>query len=65
MVIEAHDASGRRYSMLASAVHWHGQPPPAPQAPPRLGEHTDAVLRDWLGLDDQRIRALRAVAAVA
>lgn len=28
-------------------------------APPRLGEHTDAVLRDILGLSDERIRALR------
>jgi len=34
------------------------------QAPPRLGEHTDDVLRDTLGLDDQQIAALRACGAV-
>jgi len=34
------------------------------QAPPRLGEHTDEVLRDTLGLDDQQIAALRACGAV-
>ena len=27
---------------------------------PRLGEHTDEVLREWLGLPPERITALRA-----
>jgi crotonobetainyl-CoA:carnitine CoA-transferase CaiB-like acyl-CoA transferase len=34
------------------------------QAPPLLGEHTDEVLRDTLGLDDQQIAALRASGAI-
>lgn len=38
---------------------------PAPAAPPVLGQHTDAVLRDVLGLDDAAIAALRAKGAVA
>ncbi len=33
--------------------------------PPRLGEHTDEVLREHLGYDDARIAALRASGAVA
>ena len=38
---------------------------PAPtEAPPRLGEHTDAVLRE-AGYDDAQIAALRSAAAVA
>ncbi|MEY4256943.1 MAG: hypothetical protein RLZZ141_2170, partial [Pseudomonadota bacterium] len=28
------------------------------RAPPRLGEHTDEVLRDWLGMDDPALAAL-------
>jgi crotonobetainyl-CoA:carnitine CoA-transferase CaiB-like acyl-CoA transferase len=28
-------------------------------APPKLGEHTAAILRDWLGYDMQAVAALR------
>jgi crotonobetainyl-CoA:carnitine CoA-transferase CaiB-like acyl-CoA transferase len=28
--------------------------------PPRLGEHTEDVLREWAGCDDRQIAALRA-----
>jgi crotonobetainyl-CoA:carnitine CoA-transferase CaiB-like acyl-CoA transferase len=37
---------------------------PAEQAPPRLGEHTEDVLRDWLGLDAAQVAALRGVGTV-
>ena len=33
-------------------------------APPTLGQHTDAVLRDWLDLPPEEIAALRAAGAV-
>lgn len=32
--------------------------------PPRLGEHNESVLRDWLGLDENAIAALRAKGAL-
>jgi crotonobetainyl-CoA:carnitine CoA-transferase CaiB-like acyl-CoA transferase len=32
--------------------------------PPRLGEHTDAVLNDWLGLDAADVARLRTVGAI-
>lgn len=38
---------------------------PAPAAPPVLGQHTDAILREVLGLDSESIAALRAKGAVA
>ena len=33
-------------------------------APPLLGQHTDEVLGEVLGLDDQRIEALRVRGAI-
>ena len=33
-------------------------------APPLLGEHSDAVLREWLGLNDDEIAQLRDVKAI-
>ena len=39
--------------------------PAAPgAAPPLLGEHTDAILRGELGLDEARITALREEGAI-
>lgn len=40
--------------------HFSDTPPTIRSAPPTLGQHTDAVLRDELGCDDGRIAALRA-----
>jgi crotonobetainyl-CoA:carnitine CoA-transferase CaiB-like acyl-CoA transferase len=36
-----------------------GEPVPVPSGAPRLGEHTDEVLTEWLGLSPEDIRALR------
>jgi crotonobetainyl-CoA:carnitine CoA-transferase CaiB-like acyl-CoA transferase len=33
-------------------------------APPTLGEHTDSILKDELGLGDDRIAALRKEGAI-
>ena len=34
------------------------------RTPPRLGQHTEEVLRDWLGIDDAELRRLEGVDAV-
>lgn len=39
--------------------------PQAMRPPPRLGEHTDAVLGGWLGYGDDQIRSLRQGGAIA
>jgi alpha-methylacyl-CoA racemase len=40
--------------------------PPAVQRPPaHTGQHTDEVLADWLGADEERIAAMRADGTVA
>jgi crotonobetainyl-CoA:carnitine CoA-transferase CaiB-like acyl-CoA transferase len=36
-----------------------GEPVPVPSGAPRLGEHTDEVLAEWLGFSPDDIRALR------
>jgi crotonobetainyl-CoA:carnitine CoA-transferase CaiB-like acyl-CoA transferase len=42
-----------------------GEEPLVPTKAPEVGEHTDAVLRSVLGLDDDRIAALRDAGAIA
>ncbi|HTO42381.1 MAG TPA: CaiB/BaiF CoA-transferase family protein [Rhizomicrobium sp.] len=46
-------------SLVASPLKLSKTPPDYRLAPPLLGEHTDAVLRDLLGLDDAALAALR------
>lgn len=46
-------------------IKFPGAPQPIPTAPPVLGEHTDAILGELLGLDDAAIAALRASKTVA
>ncbi len=65
MVAEATDASGRRFRLLASPVHWSGEPPRRGYLPPGLGQHTDEVLTQWLAYEPTAIARLRAEGVVA
>jgi crotonobetainyl-CoA:carnitine CoA-transferase CaiB-like acyl-CoA transferase len=38
---------------------------PSTLPPPQLGEHTEVILRDWLGIGDDGVRALRVQGAFA
>jgi len=58
-----HPAAGK-LSMVASPMRFSGTPLEYRQAPPLLGEHTDAVLRELLGKSDAEIAALRAAGTV-
>jgi crotonobetainyl-CoA:carnitine CoA-transferase CaiB-like acyl-CoA transferase len=49
---------------LPFPVKFPGEELPAPSKAPAAGEHTDAVLRDVLGYDDDRIAALRRAGAL-
>ena len=46
--------------LVANPIRLSASPVAYRSAPPRLGEHTDEVLADWLGLEGSGLRALRA-----
>jgi crotonobetainyl-CoA:carnitine CoA-transferase CaiB-like acyl-CoA transferase len=49
-----------RMTAMHRAVRIGGERESSPLPPPALGEHTDEVLRDALGLEPAAIAALRA-----
>jgi len=65
MVHDVVDSAGRRYKLLAGAIHWQDEPPREPLAPPAIGQQSDEILREWLDYDEQRIADLRKGGAVA
>ncbi len=65
MVHDVVDSGGRRYKLLAGAIHWQDEPPRESVAPPAIGQQSNEVLREWLDYDDRRISDLREVGAVA
>jgi formyl-CoA transferase len=50
--------------MLGLPIRMSESPPNYERAPPLLGADTEAVLRDWLGLDEARIATLRAIGVI-
>ncbi len=55
----ANRAEGRRVPQVGLGIGVDGTSSSYRLPPPRLGEHTDEVLRDWLGYDGEAIRQLR------
>lgn len=51
--------------IMGSPLNFSGTPVREPVAPPMLGQHTDAVLSEVLGLDASEIATLRATGAIA
>jgi crotonobetainyl-CoA:carnitine CoA-transferase CaiB-like acyl-CoA transferase len=60
MKVKVTDPTGKPVDLIGSPFHLTGAELPKPTFPPRLGEHTDAVLREVLGLDAERVKELRA-----
>jgi crotonobetainyl-CoA:carnitine CoA-transferase CaiB-like acyl-CoA transferase len=59
MVLEMAHSSGQAVKVIANPVKLSETPADYRLAPPLLGEHTDAVLNERLGLDAAAIAALR------
>nr|WP_294560029.1 CaiB/BaiF CoA-transferase family protein [uncultured Rhodopila sp.] len=60
MVLEMAHGSGQTVKVIANPVKLSETPVDYRLPPPLLGEHTDAVLGERLGLDDEALAALRA-----
>ena len=60
-----HPALGDKpVSLVASPMRFTGTPVSYRHAPPMLGQHTDEVLREVLGLDDAAISAMREAGTI-
>ena len=57
--VSVRDPAGQPVDLLASPFHITGASMPPPTAPPALGQHTDEVLNQLLGLNDEQVRKLR------
>ena len=53
------DSGGRRVPQVGLGIGIDGSHATYRSPPPKLGEHTAAILRDWLGYDMQAVAALR------
>jgi formyl-CoA transferase len=59
MQVDLPHPSGGTVKLVRNPINMSGTPPQALTHPPTLGEHTDRILRDVLGYDEERIAALR------
>lgn len=56
--VTVRDPAGQPVDLIASPFHINGTPSPT-TAPPALGQHTDEVLTQLLGLNEEQVRKLR------
>ncbi|QJR15028.1 CaiB/BaiF CoA transferase family protein [Usitatibacter palustris] len=59
MVLNVPHADAGEVRLVASPMKFSATPVVCDRAPPRLGEHTDEVLRDWIGRDTAAVQRLR------
>lgn len=64
MKVKVTDHEGKPVDLIGSPFHLTGAELPTPTFPPGLGEHTDQVLTDLLGLDAGRLTELRKTGVI-
>jgi crotonobetainyl-CoA:carnitine CoA-transferase CaiB-like acyl-CoA transferase len=64
MVVETEHAKLGKIPIVNRPIRFPADPQPVPAAPPVLGQHTDEILRDVLGLTAAKIAQLRAAKVV-
>ena len=65
MVVETDHQVLGKIPIVNRSIKFPGDPQAVPAAPPVLGQHTDEVLRDLLGLTSEQIEGLRSSKVVA
>jgi crotonobetainyl-CoA:carnitine CoA-transferase CaiB-like acyl-CoA transferase len=65
MVVETNHVVLGNIPIVNRAIKFPGDPQPIPSAPPVLGQNTDEILRDILGLAPEKIAQLRASKVVS
>jgi formyl-CoA transferase/CoA:oxalate CoA-transferase len=65
MVVETEHRVLGKIPIVNRSIKFPGAPQPVPTAPPVLGEHTDEILREVLGLTPEQIATLRKSNVVA
>jgi crotonobetainyl-CoA:carnitine CoA-transferase CaiB-like acyl-CoA transferase len=64
LAIPVQRSDGGALKLVASPLRLAKTPPEYRTGPPRLGEHTEEILRDQLGLPPREIEGLRAAAII-
>jgi len=65
MVVETDHQLLGKIPIVNRSIKFPGAPQPVPSAPPVLGQHTDEILTDILGLTSAQIEGLRALKIIA
>ena len=65
MVVETEHQTLGKIPIVNRSIKFPGDKQPVPSAPPVLGQHTDEILRNGLGLTSEQIEGLRALKIVS
>ncbi|MDE8654022.1 CaiB/BaiF CoA transferase family protein [Novosphingobium album (ex Liu et al. 2023)] len=65
MVVETRHQTLGTIPIVNRPIRFTDAPQPVPEAPPVLGQHSEAILSEVLGLSPERIAALRAAKIIA
>jgi formyl-CoA transferase len=62
--VTVRDSQGRPVDLVGTPFHIAGSTLPGPTMPPVLGEQTESVLRELLGLSPEELARLRSGAVI-
>ena len=64
MVVSVQHPLSATLPLIANPIRFSDTPLTRYDAPPLLGEHTEAVLREFIGCSDEEIQALKQAKAI-